>query len=219
MITIIGPAPMLKESSDQIEVRKAFNDMAKTVSDAFNKPNTAASNSYPVWTPYPAGSYVFPSGSQSASAGQLTVGAVTTAPAFGAGAVLQAYYRNWGKSVDLMWFLQQTAASASAGSGFYLLPMPLGILIDTTLASLGLTTDTVIGSAYQGMMLRGFDGANTWNAIMSLVPITTTYFQAVVTYTSTAGVANNNLWRSTVFNPNGYTKLNVSGIITGIPIQ
>src|SRR5512147_724847 len=81
----------------------------------------------PDWQPYPAGTYAFPSGNQVATEGQLKIGAVTTAPTFGTGTILKAWYRDFGSTIDIYIRIQQTSTSgANIGSGIYLIPLPLG---------------------------------------------------------------------------------------------
>ncbi len=65
----------------------------------------------------------------------LTIGAVTTPPTPGAGAVKTAKWRRVGDSMEIMFTYAQTAAG-SAGSGTYLFPLPTGYSIDTNKISL-----------------------------------------------------------------------------------
>jgi len=69
----------------------------------------------------------------------LTIGATTTAPTQGSGAVKSARWRRVGDSMQLSFTYSQTAAG-SAGSGTYLFPLPSGFSVDTTKATVASTT-------------------------------------------------------------------------------
>lgn len=211
MINIIPPTPTQKDSNDQIEIRKAFNDLSANVSQQINNVYTSfptiVPTIFPTWQPYPAGTYVFPSGNQSPASGILTVGAVTTAPTFGTGSVLRAWYRSWGSTIDIMWQLIQSSTTGSAvGNGIYLFPLPLGFTLDTSI----LTIDT---NGYNGACF----GSGRWsstlvtNAITQATPYNSTLFKVYATSSASDGPMS-----STSYN-NG-TPFAASGLYTGIPV-
>ena len=81
----------------------------------------------------------------------LTIGAVTSAPTPGTGAISTAIWRRVGDCMEISYTFSQTNAG-SAGSGIYLFPLPAGYAIDTTKALISTsgsgTSGTIVGSAY-----------------------------------------------------------------------
>ena len=219
------PSTLLPQDNTPEQIQKANLDLLKkintTAQGSADIINQIKSNQYqPQWQPYPAGAYVFPSGTQTVLAGVLPIGAITTAPTFGTGTTSQAWFRYNGKTIDVMWqILQPTLTLAAAGSGVYLVPMPLGKLMDTNFVVLGSTAAGTIGSSFQGMALRAVIAAVTYICSTNAIPISQSYFQIVGNYSSSSGTANVIQWGSVGFNPNACTTLSFTGIITGIPIQ
>lgn len=226
--TIIAPTPLLKDQTDQTEVRKALSSIVRDANTQINVVGQAAAAAAvaagtPEWLPYPAGPYVFPSGTIVATSGQLVIGASTTAPTFNSSAIMTAYYRDHGTTIDIMFTIQQTATAGTAiGSGCYYLPMPLGFSIDSTkitfatndVSNLGRFNGTVIGF--------GKLGATPYFGSLWLTANNAAYMQSMVTYVNIgAGGSNGGQWGTTgnaTFTPNVYAQLNMSWECFGIPV-
>lgn len=115
----------------------------------------------------------------------LTVGATTTPPTQGAGAVNQAWWRRVGDSMEIMFNYAQTSGGSN-GSGTYLFPLPPGYSIDTTkvTASTGAigTGGDVIGSA----SLSSTSSSATISADTGVViPYNSNNLQVIVGYNTT----------------------------------
>jgi len=100
------------------------------------------------WKPYPAGTYVFPSGNQTVAEGVLAMGATTTAPTWGTTTTKNAWYRDNGETIDIRLELYQTSNTGNInGNGTFLLPMPLGIIGSSSMYPF-LSSNTFDGSAF-----------------------------------------------------------------------
>lgn len=62
---------------------------------------------------------------------ELIIGATVTPPTPGTVEINQAMWRRDGDTLELRYEFKQSAAGASAGSGFYLFPLPNGLIIDS----------------------------------------------------------------------------------------
>jgi hypothetical protein len=177
----------------------------------------------PAWLPYPAGTYVFPSGNQVVAAGVLPIGASTTAPTFGTGTVMKGYYRDHGKTIDLRLSVTQTSTTAAAaGSGCYYLPMPLGKLIDTSIVSLS-TNDVSNLGRFDGQILgSGKLTATPYFGVTWLTGFSTILLECMLNYVNIgSGGSNGGQWGTTgnaSFTPNSYAQLHASWECFGIPI-
>jgi hypothetical protein len=174
--------------------------------------------SSPPWLPYPAGTYTFPSGTKTVAAGVLPIGAVTTAPTFGNGSSLTGQYRNWGKTIDILpLIIQSTTTGAAAGSGLYLIPMPLGTLIDTTLLPIG----TNVTAGCVGNMPILSSGGNVSNGVGRLYVYSSSLMAVYLGFVNSVGGAVAGDWSTGIlqFTPASTANLNIGGIVCGIPIQ
>lgn len=111
--------------------------------------------------------------------GAITIGATTTAPTKGTTATDKVRWRRSGDSIDLEFEYRQTAASASNGSGSYLLSIPTaaGCTIDFnkfTDPSSTVRKQTVIG--------HGMVADNTTAAVLEFVPYSNTQIAANFVY-------------------------------------
>jgi hypothetical protein len=80
-----------------------------------------------------------PQGTGWISSGSITLGATTTPPTIGTTTSNSIKFRRIGKFMQIRYLLRQTVAG-TVGSGNYLVPMPSGYLIDTSIT--GTTTDS-----------------------------------------------------------------------------
>jgi hypothetical protein len=199
---IISPTPTQNDPKDQTELRKSLSDLTQGVNNQFNSLSSTST-----WQLYPAGTYNFPSGPQTLPAGTLPMGAVTTAPTWGTGGTQFAKWRDNGKSIDVLFKGSQTAIGTN-GSGFYLISLPPGKLLDTSLIG------SYIGALYGNAGLAPSDGL----MIQCLgYSATSLFFNIMVT--STAGAAIYTTWDSAHYNLGAFSLMNLGGILCGIPIQ
>lgn len=121
------------------------------------------------------------------------IGAVTTAPTYGAGNATKAGYVDFGKFLYIMFSYSQTGAG-SAGTGIYLFPVPSATngggktyTIDTTLlASTAGQNRSIVGSAGIGI--------STTNAVGYAIVYNTTNLAIVyTTATNALTVASGNV--------------------------
>lgn len=226
---------LLAQSNEPAEVQKADLDLLRKI----NEVNTALTDSEAasvaslqaqidalkagsyapgLWLPYPAGTYVFPSGNQTVAEGVLAVGAVTTAPTFGNGSSQKAWYKsNGNKTIDIMIsILQPTATGAANGTGFYRIAMPLGITLDSSFYSN--TSNNYDGSSIGIFGFRAIISGTGVVATASAVVVSSSLIEFVVSDTTTGGGANANVWGSTFIQPSTTSSLAVTGIISNIPI-
>lgn len=114
----------------------------------------------------------------------LTIGAVTTPPTQGAGAVKSAKWRRVGDTMELMFTYAQTAAG-SAGSGAYKFPVPAGYTIDTSKVTVSTNAvgagGTVIGN---GQLQNTSTAATNTVTIVEVIPYDT---QNLVLYPHNGG--------------------------------
>jgi hypothetical protein len=207
---IIAPTPTQVDPKDQTEVRKALSDLTQSVNTQFNSLNIPSAYSGPAWKAYPDGTYVFPSGNQTVIAGILPIGAVTTAPTFGTGTILKAWWRDYGKTIDIwIQISQSTLSGAASGTGIYLIPLPLGKLFDTNII---MSTGLYDGQAFGSGSLR----ANGYFASVCSVAYNSNTFKLSGLY---SGGAISFEWNSGVLQPSAFSSLTFGMIACGIPIQ
>jgi hypothetical protein len=210
--TIIAPTPTQVDPKDQTEVRKALSDLTQSVNTQFN---SIANSSSPIWQPYPAGTYIFPSGNQTVLAGILAFGATVTAPTFGTGSVLKAWWRDNGKTIDIMYNISQTTATGTtAGAGAYLLPLPAGKLFDP---AFGL--NLLIGVSGWTLGMYYISGGTLYVANGWLYYATTNTFAITLQYADSNGTANVASWGPGAAPPSALSQLSAGGIVCGIPVQ
>jgi len=163
------------------------------------------------WKPYPAGTYVFPSGNQTVAEGVLAIGAITTAPTLGTVTIKKAWYKdNGNKTADIMFSVTQTSnAGAANGTGLYLIPLPLGMLIDSSIVQLGTTLFDGSNIGLIGGIITGYQGTFAFKAL------STSTLYAAISYT---GIAQSSNGWGVVFRFADTATVQISGIMASIPI-
>ena len=171
----------------------------------------------PQWQPYPSGTYSFPSGNQTVASGVLAVGAQTTAPSFGTGAIMTAQYRDWGSTIDIALHIESTATAPSNGNGAYFFPLPLGKVFDATRCSL--SSAVTNGTALPGVVAYGLAGGVNYVMAASLSPYTTTYGYIYGSYlVGSTGASSVFQWSNAVWAAT-WTNMRSDIRIMGIPVQ
>jgi hypothetical protein len=222
-------ATSLAQSNDPLEIQKADLDLLKKINEAYTTLVDAEAASVASlqaqidalkagkyvpapWVPYPAGTYSFPSGNQTASAGDLLVGATVTAPAWGTTSTKKAWYRDNGKTIDIMGAIHQTAsAGAAAGSGYYVFSLPLGKSFDTSVCQIG--TPVGLDGQNLGFMFvfaTGYTGTGPCLASGTNLISGNFIWQGAS--------AGQGVWGSAAFPPPSYALYHLSFTILGIPV-
>jgi len=203
-----------------LDLLSKINKVSQSAEDALNAVKKTIPGTYtpPAWQPYPAGTYSFPSGNQIASLGDLKIGAATTAPTFGSGTILKAWWRDWGNGIDIFYKIYQTSTSgANSGSGLYLLPLPLGKSLNTTFVT---TSTTQNNATHVGKLSMIAFGTDTYYVDAQLSAYGASYFSLHGPYANSNGAAQQVIWSSSgIGNTANYSIINISGIVCGIPIQ
>ena len=219
------PSTLLPQDNTPEQIQKANLDLLKkintTAQGSADIINQIKSNQYqPQWQPYPAGAYVFPSGTQTVLAGVLPIGADTTAPTFGTGTTLKAWWRDNGKTIDIFWqILQSTLVGTVIGSGAYYFPMPLGKIMDTSFVTTTTSALPYAGTSFDGISIRAINAGNGYFTAMHTMAASTTLLFLSGSYLNSVGASGVFVWGSAGFAATSFNPLSVSGIITGIPIQ
>jgi len=223
---------LLAQTNEPAEVQKADLDLLKKINEVnstLSDAETAAVASLQAqidaikkgsfvpgqWLPYPAGTYVFPSGNQTVAVGLLPIGAGTTAPTFGTGATKMAWYKdNGNKTIDIRVDIYQASATgSSAGSGTYLIPLPLGYNIDSSICTIAASAaDASSIGTIRGVAI----GASTNYAAFACLTFSTTLMILAGPTTNSTGAAGVISWDSASF-ASTTAKLNITGTISGIP--
>lgn len=171
----------------------------------------------PEWENYPSGAYVFPSGTINALSGVLTFGAATTAPTLPTACTKIAKYKVQGKMCDLLISLQfDNNAGSANGSGQYLLAMPLGLQIDTSIYPVQTTTwnASCLGVINFSMASGGVAYVGT----ARITVLTSTTMMLFLSFITTAGIVSAERWSSAYANLTSLTSMSLSGTLIGIPI-
>ena len=184
-----------------------------------SKISTEDNYTEPLWLPYPAGEYTFPSGVQNVSAGVLAIGATITAPAQATTCVNRAFYRDHGpgKTIDiLLEYTHANNAGSTTGAGTYLVPLPRNFTLDTnfvTVASDPFFDGTMLGYCKLNRLAGSTYGTNYAN----LFPYSTALLAVQGAFFTNASTAIYILWSSAAV-PFSATKLTFSTLITGVPV-
>lgn len=203
--TIVGPAQQASNINNSTLVSSwAFasiydaTHLAITISsgsspsEAFSWGSSATSSNYSVTPMYLSFRATVPISGWSSGGGTspalslsdlqsytLAIGAVTTAPTPGSGAVSFAQWRRVGDSMQITYVYSQTAAG-SAGSGTYLFPLPSSYTIDTTKAKVSTGAIGAAGSVVgSGQASQTASASTNFATVFSVVPYDTTRLQLI----------------------------------------
>jgi len=202
-----------------LDLLSKINKVSQSAENALNAVKKTIPSTYtpPAWRPYPAGTYSFPSGNQAVAEGVLAIGATTTAPTKATTNTSKIWYRDWGTTIDIMFIYSHTSnAGAAAGSGDYLIPLPLGKTFDSNFVT---TAANLMCTKFSTANLL-MDTGTFFSAVLEPGAYNSSCLVFLTTYANSAGSANTGTWSSVNFNiAAAATRYCVSGTITGIPIQ
>lgn len=119
--------------------------------------------------------------------GTVTIGAVTTPPTKGTTTTDKVVWTRFGQFLYAYYEYVQTGAG-SAGSGNYLISLPAGLSVDTTIITVNTTINTVTGNSTTLGTFNGFAaGASQWDGVAA-VPYSATQFRISGLFGATANV-------------------------------